>query len=241
MKFKCACFLIGGSFRSGGECNTSIGDPSSFWEQREACLSHVDFFKQFSNEIDFEVNVITYSSKFNSFLTHWYQDYNPKVKILHKFIGFLSLFDSVRTDLASRADLDTYDFIFVSRIDIVYKSMMNYVFKYNSSKVLYPFVCWHNACYTHPMGRLRVSDVFVLIPKDKYEFIFDGQIQLRHNACDLMSDYIYNEIDFGLLTLHDSDSAKDFNPLYKIVNRPESKKWKSRGFQVNLKEKTIEC
>ena len=32
----------------------------------------------------------------------------------------------------------------------------------------------------------------------------------------------YEDMDTIINTFHDSDSNKDFNPLYKIVNRPES-------------------
>ena len=31
-------------------------------------------------------------------------------------------------------------------------------------------------------------------------------------------------------TYHDSDSYKDYNPLYYIVNRPESKETHSNGY-----------
>jgi len=32
----------------------------------------------------------------------------------------------------------------------------------------------------------------------------------------------YDDLDTMINTYHDSDSAKDFNPLYYIVNRPET-------------------
>jgi hypothetical protein len=44
-----------------------------------------------------------------------------------------------------------------------------------------------------------------------------------------MSDELYNNISYFVNTYHDSDSEKDWNPLYKIANRPESKIWYSEG------------
>tara|TARA_Y100000741_G_C18219189_1_gene545108 strand:- start:1114 stop:1323 length:210 start_codon:yes stop_codon:yes gene_type:complete len=43
-----------------------------------------------------------------------------------------------------------------------------------------------------------------------------------------------SEISVIIKTFHDSDSQKDWNPIYKIVNRPESKKWYSKGQEFNI-------
>ena len=53
--------------------------------------------------------------------------------------------------------------------------------------------------------------------------------------CDLINttDLTYNDLDTMINTYHDSDSFKDYNPLYYIVNRPESKIWHSKGHIFN--------
>ena len=43
----------------------------------------------------------------------------------------------------------------------------------------------------------------------------------------------YNDLDTMINTYHDSDSAKDYNPLYYIVNRPENKIHHSEGVFFN--------
>ena len=60
----------------------------------------------------------------------------------------------------------------------------------------------------------------MFIPKKYFKFI--KNVELNHNTWhDLIVFYNfkYKNIDTMLNTYHDSDSSKDFNPIYYIVNR----------------------
>jgi hypothetical protein len=51
---------------------------------------------------------------------------------------------------------------------------------------------------------------------------FIKKIQLHHNSWHDLIVYhklTYEDLDMMLNTYHDSDSAKDYNPIYYIVNR----------------------
>jgi hypothetical protein len=43
------------------------------------------------------------------------------------------------------------------------------------------------------------------------------------------TDLTYNDLDTMIHTFHDSDSAKDYNPLYYIVNRNQQTIFHSEG------------
>ena len=66
----------------------------------------------------------------------------------------------------------------------------------------------------------------LFIPKKYYKYI--KNIKVYHDTWHELiknTDLIYDDLDVMINTYHDSDSFKDLNPLYYIVNRPESTKW----------------
>ena len=63
-------------------------------------------------------------------------------------------------------------------------------------------------------------------------------LKLYHNS---ILDYLQNNIkltdfDFILNTLHDSDTAKEYNPLYSLVSRNNTKVWHSYGLEIREKD-----
>jgi len=80
----------------------------------------------------------------------------------------------------------------------------------------------------------RVNDMILFIPNKYYKYI--NKIIISHDTWyDLINntDLTYNDLDTMINTYHDSDSFKDYNPLYYIVNRSESKIWHSKGHIFN--------
>ena len=73
----------------------------------------------------------------------------------------------------------------------------------------------------------------IFIPKKYYNSI--QYITFTHTGHELWTKLIdnaklkYDDMDTMLKTYHDSDSAKDFNPIYYIVNRPECTKLHTLG------------
>ena len=80
-------------------------------------------------------------------------------------------------------------------------------------------ICWGicDRCGDHP----RVNDMMMYIPCKYFNRL--DQIELSHESWAHLIDkgFTYEDLDMMCDTYHDSDSAKDYNPYYSIVNRPE--------------------
>ena len=115
------------------------------------------------------------------------------------------------------------DFILCMRIDICLKDKFMEIFNPND-RILFPSICFkpHHTVGIHP----RVNDMMLYIPKKYIDWFKQNRIDLSHDTWyELVEKYKfdYNQLDTMLTTYHDSDSAKDYNPNYYIVNRPEHK------------------
>jgi hypothetical protein len=219
--------LIGESFRSGGQHTRERGNPDSVKEQIMACQSHIRFMKSF-NDVKWNVRLFTYSTNYDSLLLNTYGSYIEKYNFIKgEPIGLNNLYKM------SIERLPKYDFILVCRIDLYLKDMFISKFNYKWPEVRYPFVCWTlgggNITHNHP----RVSDTLVFIPKN----INTNDILIEHEGWFrfIEKGYTIDNIDVMINTYHDSDSEKDYNPLYYIVNRSQTNNWSSRG-QVFNKE-----
>lgn len=253
-KYKGQIFIIGECFRTPvitqednpiehfirASSARGEGLPESILEQEEACKSHVNFLNHFKNEIDFNVDVITYKTPQNHLLKEFYNGFDINYNEFEYIIGWENLFKNCVESLQSKENLNELDFVFIFRIDLIFKDKMLSSFRYKSNCVLYPSLLWKimpplpsEYEWAFPNiavnGRYRVNDTFLFVHKARFEQLFDGQIQLHHDALQNMSDELYNNVSFFVNTYHDSDSEKDWNPLYKIANRPESKIWYSEG------------
>ena len=79
---------------------------------------------------------------------------------------------------------------------------------------------WHLTYVKNP----RVNDVMLFVPKHLHAYYL---ILPHHYSIDELVHHkeLYpQQVDFMVYTYHDSDSFKDLNSGYKIVNRPEAKK-----------------
>lgn len=253
-KYKGQIFIIGECFRDPvspekegfvgyserGERQLAKGLLESIPEQEEACKSHVDFINHFKDKIDFNIDVITYQTPQNYLLKEFYNSLDVKYTEFESPIGWENLLKTSLESLLSKGNLDELDFVFIFRIDLIFKDKMRSSFRYKSNCVLYPSILWkimppleYPYFWAYPNtpqnGRYKVNDVFLFVPKARFEQLFDGQIKMHHHILYNMSDELYNNVSYFVNTYHDSDTEKDWNPLYKIANRPESKIWYSEG------------
>ena len=211
-------FLYGETFRKGGQFTRNIGSDESYTEQKKACESHMRLIKHLNTHHSCECDVIisTYHTQYVSEFNSWYPSnmrffYHPsnKVHINHH-------------ECLKNTCLDMYDFVFQFRPDLYFKSnFIHNIFNPKFDKIFFFSVCsasknWHKTCRGNP----RINDVMVFIPKQFNMFYF---FRPTHNTIDELPKYIYpKNVDFMVYEYYDSDSQKDLNPAYKIVNRPES-------------------
>ena len=221
--------LLGESFRLGGQFSRNIGSDESFAGQMKASNSHILFIenlKQNGHLVD--VYISSYNTKFNNDLLEIYEKYSIGQDLYDERIGVNKL---LHNSISKIKDIYEYDFIFYMRIDLFLKEEFMNVFNPHWEMIMFPSICFipHHKEGIHP----RVSDTMTFIPKKYYNSI--QYITFTPTGHELWKKLIdnaklkYDDMDTMLKTYHDSDSAKDFNPIYYIVNRPECTKLHTLG------------
>ena len=238
------CF-IGESFRFGGQTSREVNSSSAYTEQMKAIESHVMFVNNLCNK-DHTVSLFlhTYSTRFDEDMLNAYKNKTICGLRDYKLLSYQNLeTDSINCHLkrsiqiltthglldTSTSDLDLAMFI---RIDLYLKPY--FLIKVNPEqidKITYPSICFiQNNCqlsYDKP----RVNDMMIFVPKKYFYFIYslnlDHDSWLRNVRHSGLQD---NDMTCLLNTYHDSDSAKDWNPLYYIVNRTIFPTWYSKDY-----------
>jgi hypothetical protein len=213
--------LYGESFRLGGQGTRNRGSEQSYEEQIKAAKSHINFISSLKNKnINIIVSINSYSTRYDKDITDVYKD------ILYDSIFYTNLLgvNALINNCINRVEnITSYDFILCMRIDLFLKDKFIEIFKLDDDKILFPSICFepHHKTGIHP----RVNDMMMYIPKKYIIFFKQNGINLYHDTWyNLVTNYNFNyeDLDTMLNTYHDSDSAKDYNPIYYIVNRHET-------------------
>lgn len=222
--------FFGESFRLGGQGSRNIGSEESLKEQLLATESHLDFLRHLRSERGIEVRCVvnTYETKYTQKIKEKYGatffNSNPNQ------IGRQEIFNQSR-DIMLRI-LQGQDFVLFMRIDLILKDGFKKYFVTDADKVLWPSICfigWHK----HGNSP-RVNDTMVYIPKKRFNLIEDDKIAFGHEGWDHLNQFVEKGGQgFFLKTLHDSDSAKDWNPLYRMAGREENRTWHSKEFELD--------
>ena len=230
-----ACIILSGeSFRLGGQNNRNRDSDESYNEQINAAKSHVSFIKDLNNRgINVDVYISTYETKFKNDLIKIYKDNLIHCDFYPDLIGQHAL---IHNAINKIQNIEKYNFLLNIRIDLFLKSRFLELFDQNWDKIMWPSICFkpYHKHKLHP----RVNHIITYIPKKYYKFIQDFHWDLCHGVTGhehchgvtghaqwyhliTNTDLKYDNLDTMLNTFHDADSAKDFNPLYYIVNRPQ--------------------
>ena len=240
--------IIGESFRTGGLGSRLIGEERSIREQELASNSHIYFIeflkKKYGIEID--ISLASYSTPYNDILLNIYQKYLVNKSFFNNRLNPDPLISKNRLYCKSLKQIkkDDYDFIFIIRVDLLLKPKLFEIYNPKWKKIMFPSVCWaifkrgrwHHEVEGHTEFP-RVNDMIVYIPQKYY----DCQIDISHHGWYFLrkkhTRLTNSNIGVMIKTYHDSNSQEDWNPLYRIVNRKESKKWYSQGIVFNLHNK----
>lgn len=215
--------LVGQAFRLGKQGRKASDVEESYEPQRSASMSAVEFMDCASKThgIDFDVVISSYETKWRDDLKSWYGSSIVASSFLDHKVGVEGLVTTAR----GLVDFSSYDFFFVVRIDLFLKPMMRRVFDPQWDRIMYPQTCWvgGHICKGSP----RVSDTMVYVPGRfaNLRFFMNHGAAANHALFNGLKDEVGLMID----TFHDSDSSKDYNPLYRIVGRPESRSWRDYG------------
>lgn len=231
---KCLVILFGECFRNGGQDSRARGHPASYNMQIDACESHIKYFLVLKTKYNIDTDVIidSYSTQYDDELKMLYKDYLITCKFHSDVIGFNALYFDTFTHITN---IDEYEFIHYIRIDMLIKDHFINTFQ-KTNKITYSFVCWIGGHQCSSNNNCpRVADMMVYIPSEYYYIFIRKVLMLDHESYGhLIANGLSKEdIGFFALTYHDSDSAKDWNPLYIIVNRPIAEKWHSTAYRLN--------
>jgi hypothetical protein len=227
---KCLILIFGESFRTGSQYSRIKGEDTSYEEQMNACRNHIKFFKYIEEKYNIKVSVslLTYTTKFDKDLINNYKDYLIKFEILKDLIGLNGLFHKSYSNIM----LDDYDFILYFRVDLFLKDYFFEIFNPNWNTINFATILWlrYQTCYGYPSN----NDMIIFIPRKYYKYL--NNFNITHCTWrDLIktTDLTNNDLDTMINTFHDSDSQKDLNPLYYIVNRPQNTIWHDNGYIFN--------
>ena len=218
---KALLILFGESFRLGGQGNRNTGSEESYDEQIKAAQSHIKFILNLQKQnINMTVSINSYTTQYDNDLINVYKDVLYDNLFYKDLIGAHTL---VNNCIHRIDDLTDFDFILCMRIDLFLKDVFMEIFNPNSDKILFPSVCFkpYHKAGIHP----RVNSMMMYVPNQYINFFKQNTVILEHGTWyDLIEKYNFNydQLDTMLNTYHDSDSFKDFNPIYYVVNRPES-------------------
>lgn len=222
--------FLGESFRWGQQNTRDRGSVVSYDEQMKACKSHIDFIENIKTKFSMDsisVLLSSYTTQFDNELLQIYKKYLIGHKLYPNVIGINNLFHNSINEI--NENIKKYDFILFIRIDLFLKDKFTELFNPNTDMILFPTICWKHDSKSgnHP----RVNDMMLFIPKKYYKYIVN--ISINHDSWfNLMhtTDLTYDDLDTIIHTYHDSDSFKDYNPLYYIVNRPRTTIFHSKGY-----------
>jgi len=220
--------LIGESFRLGKQGTRNKGSKESYNEQIKACNSHIYFIEHIIKKFNMNsisLYISSYHTQFDNNLLSVYEKYLIGHNLYGNLIGLNNLFHN---SINKIENIEKYDFILYIRIDLFLKQPFVDIFNPLIDKILFPTICFipHHKCGNDP----RVNDMLLFIPKKYYKYIRNTVInhETWHNLIK-NTDLTYEDIDTMINTYHDSDSCKDFNPLYYIVNRSKCSVFHSEG------------
>jgi hypothetical protein len=217
---KSLLILFGESFRLGGQGNRNIGSEQSYGAQLKAAQTHINFILNLQKQnINMVVCINSYTTQYDNDLINIYKDVLYDSVFYTKLLGQNKLIHNC----IERININDYNFILCMRIDLFLKDRFMEIFNPDSNTILFPSICFepYHKVGNHP----RVNDMMMFIPQKYLNFFKEKKFDLSHNTWyDLIEKhhFNYNDLDMMLNTYHDSDSAKDNNPIYYIVNRPEN-------------------
>jgi hypothetical protein len=159
-------------------------------------------------------------------------------RFLPEPLGYERLLESAVSE--NLAELQLQDFVLVLRVDLVLKPLFMRLFDPAADRLLYSSVCMLPYHVLHD-NIPRAADMVLFVPRRHLEVFLRGRPPgggfLTHHgfeSCRARGLRWPEDVGVYLPTFHDSDSEKDWNPLYRIANRPESRCWQSRGRTVDV-------
>lgn len=234
-----AVIIRGEFFREGGQQSRVKYTDYSVEEQRVALRTHVNLFDKIKQQgADLDIYIITQpmTDNFLDIIRDEYGEYSNNISTIH-FVDNAFHMSPLANLISEHHKKQEYEFVFIMRPDFIFKDLFYTLFDVTRSKITMMSVCFkyadHHRLVKVGDGTLpRINDTAFFYPKR-----FVGEFLSKLIYCchcheilgDRCASIKLQDVDFFVNTFHDSDSEKDFNPLYRLTGRPECKTWFSRG------------
>ena len=215
------------TFRGFGKSRDFDYSPESCNNQFLATSSHVKLVKFLKNQgHDIHVAFDTIIGEKTNELMDLFEG-NIKFFSLKNVIDLdmqFSFYRSIRS-LEPVFFYEDYDFFLVIRNDLLIKDKFFELFDPSDDKLKFISVVWYKDRKTLK-NNPRINDCLFYFPKKYFYLISEIPTPQGfdfHGILDFWLEINDNiEFDFYLDTYHDSNTELDYNPLYKLVNRPEA-------------------
>jgi len=232
--------LLGESFRGGGQHCRLIGEAQSFDGQISALKSQMTLINYLEKKHTCSINVYigTYTTKYNNDLIDMFKEHLINSDFYESRIGFNNL---LHKSIKKIGNLKLYDFVLVLRIDLFLKNHFISIFDPKWQTIRFPTILWE----TLPCGNPKINDMMIFIPSKYYNYIEKinfrsaPRVTCASNGHFIWSDLVKttdltsSDLDAMIDTFHDSDSKKEFNPIYYIVNREINTIHKHPGYRFD--------
>lgn len=247
---KIGIVFIGESFRTGLQGSRQIGTEEGLQAQREAFDTHMKWLNHLRQNKGHEIDVFfsTTQCHLSNQLLEWYKETGALRScfiIKPEDSSYPQHFVNA-SDLISAYTNSTFihDFVFTLRIDLFLKDDFISVFDKHiengnlANYIMFPSICFTMNNYHIHIDKPRVNDTMISIPRRYLGLFYMKIVSLAHESWyKLVNSNIGisdNDIKVILNTYHDSDSYKDWNPIYKFCGRPECQTHYSSGLLFEL-------
>jgi hypothetical protein len=234
---KGAIIIRGEYFREGGQGTRIKYTPLSVEEQILALESHAKLFEKITDQGgDFDIFILTHDMPEDllNLIKEKYSRFASNIKNI-TFSGNGQGHEALAPIIREHHREQKYKYVFMFRPDQIFKELFLKIFSIYDEKIKLSSVCFKLRGFRHHLldnDLPRVSDTMFFYPTSFVERFIEEFIEMHHfhNYFDILPISV-DDVEFYVNTFHDSDSAKDFNPLYRMAGRPECTKWHSEGLK----------
>jgi len=234
-----AVMLVGQAFRFGGQGNQNVGSDQSKKEQFEAFQSHKNLLNHLEEKYGCRPNIFlkTQSTKFDEEVREFFGD---DLKVAEFSNGDRDSMTNTKDfiELFEKSE-ESFPYYLMVRIDMILKPKFLEILDPNIDAVQFTHLTWKSNYEVDGYG--RVADLIFCFPrKQMFTYASYRDVKLYHNLIRDMRQKNFNGKFHAMIeSLHDSDSAKDWTPLYRIANRRECQENNSEGWVYSNRDYTV--
>jgi len=234
-KEKALLILYGESFREARQLERNRDTEFSYKLQNEASKTHIKLCDKLKTEHEIETDIVinTYETKFEKDLREWYSNYNTTF-IFNKFTDTenteesinIVVHNNITESILSKENLNGYKFIILTRMDIYLKQPFYELLDVNWKKIM--FISKILSCKYYGFneeGDPIVNQTIMFIPNKYINIVKKDLYLIKHNLWTILkknTKITNGDMDFMSDKSFDADSYKDKNDYYYMVGRPEN-------------------